>query len=363
MIIKNTEEMLVSLHGTDKIGNSRDALDALIDQATKIEDSFTVYRTKCKTQKPALSRHVSQKPMYMDDKANFVFSRQNEGNMTTDISAYALGQAASIWGIPAGYLTSLYERDLGDLAELNVRTLVNNQSEIGSYKVLESDGTVEAIVTDKYADNYPVSKVIEDVKNTVDLDKYIPNQVYLSKSRFHIRFVDFDHPEHPNGEKMSAGFTISSSNIGKSALKVNFFLYKFACRNGIVRVGKGGTLFRQVHMGERISDISIQKFKNSFDEVEQLRTVGMAQIEACQGKRISEDTMRSILEGSRKNGCNIGEKETEKIIELAKYTYADGNRQTTRWSLINGITEVAQDHSLDQRLAYEIWAGNLLKAV
>ncbi len=350
-IIKQEKEMLTSLHGTASIN-----IDNLIKQAQEIKDSFTVYHTRTKTEKLALSGQVSQKPMFMDKEGNFIFSRPNKANIKADITSYALSQAAAIWKVPAGYLTDLYDEGMGDLAETNIRAMLDHRKEIGSYKVMESDGVVEAIVTDKFADNYPVCKVIEDIAETVDLDKYQPNQAYLSKSRFHIRFVDFQNPEWINGEKMSAGFTVSSSDIGKSALKVNFFLYKFACMNGIVRVGKGGTLFRQAHLGERISDISIQKFKNSFSEIEWLREEGMQMIAACQGKHISEIEMRGILEGSRKNACNIGEKETEKIIELARDRYG-----STKWGLINGITEVAQNHTLDQRLAYEVWAGNLLK--
>lgn len=352
MIVKEKEEMLTSLHGSAKIN-----LDQLCDQATAIEKSFTNTLTRTKTRSLAPAGNVCTKPFYMDSEGNFIYSKKNGKNTSSDITSYALGQAALIWKIPAGFLSDLYDNNLGELAETNVRTLIGAKNEIPSMRVMESDGVVEAILSEKYADNYPTSNVLEDIRNYVDLDKYIPNQVYLSKSRFHIRFVDFENPEYINGEKMSAGFTVSNSDIGKSALKVNFFLYKFACKNGIVRVGKGGTLFRQTHLGERISDIAIHNFRHSFENIEWLRAEAMDQIAACQGKKITEAEMQAILDTARKNNCPMGQKERGKIIELANEIYG-----STKWGLINGITEVAQDHTLDNRLAYEVWAGRLLAA-
>jgi hypothetical protein len=54
---------------------------------------------------------------------------------------------------------------------------------------------------------------------------------------------------------------------------------------------------------------------------------------------------------------NLPESSAVKVIDLMKTKY-----DSTRFGLINGITEVAQDFTLEKRLDLERIAGNLLVA-
>ena len=73
---------------------------------------------------------------------------------------------------------------------------------------------------------------------------------------------------------------------------------------------------------------------------------------------MSEDEMNAILDTCKKSSISISESERNKIIDLAAQRYG-----RTKWGLINGITEVAQDHTLDARINYETFAGKLLEKV
>ncbi len=349
MIVEDRTEQLL---GCDKV-----QFDKVAQEAARIHDSFMPYTLDW----------TADAPMYMDNQANLCFKAQGRQNAKkTDVTRYALSQAANTWGIPSRYIVDLYDKDMGALAvkninELNKYNAEHNRNMHG--KILVSEGVSEAVVSERFALNFPVCDILDTIRNTVDLDRYVPNQAYLSKSKFHMRFVDFENKEKVNGEDMSVGFTVDSSDVGRSSLKVRFFIYKFSCRNGIVVVGKSnrggrmaGTLYCQKHLGEAFDSESIDRFKASFDDVELLRQKGLDMIANAQTRMMSEGEMQRILETARKNNCPMSDKTRDNIINLAEERYG-----RTKWGLINGITEEAQKFSLDDRIAYETWGGNLLQ--
>lgn len=356
MILKQTPEMLTSLVGTKKIATAG-GFDALCDTAYSIYDSFEPMKVNAKESLPLYISGGS------DPKLTFRTGIGRE-RMNLDMSRYAFQQACGVWGIPTPYLEKLFTTPgLEQLGEMNIRELTQHRFDASQgnpfegQMVLASDGVAEAVLSDKYCMDFPVFSVLDTMKGCVDFDRYTPNQAYLSKSKFHIRFVDFDSPADVGGEKMSVGFTVDSSDIGKSSLKVRFFLYKFACQNGIVRIGQGGTLYSQRHLGNAFGEDDIDEFRHAFEKVAELREDGLALIREAQKKSLSMKEMDAILDTARKNNVSVTPKERAKIIDLAEQVYG-----RTRWGLINGITEVAQQHSLDERLAHETWAGVLLAA-
>ena len=56
-----------------------------------------------------------------------------------------------------------------------------------------------------------------------------------------------------------------------------------------------------------------------------------------------------------KDATNLSDQATEKVIQLMQVKYAPN-----KWGLINGITEVAQDYTLETRLQLEEIAGSML---
>ena len=356
MILKQTPEMLTNLVGVKRL-ETAGGFDALCDRAYDIYDSFEPMKVNAKEELPLFISGGS------DPKLTFRtgIERNREA---LDMSRYAFQQACGCWGIPSPYMEKLFTTPgLEQLGELNIREMTRNRFDSSTANpfegqmVLASDGVAEAVLSDKYCMDFPVFSVLDTMKGCVDFDRYTPNQAYLSKSKFHIRFVDFDHPAEVGGEKMSVGFTVDSSDIGKSSLKVRFFLYKFACQNGIVRIGQGGTLYSQRHLGNAFGEDDIDEFRHAFEKVAELRESGLELIREAQKKSLTVKEMEAILDTCRKNNVSVSPKERENIIDLAKARYG-----MTRWGVINGITEVAQQHSLDERLAHETWAGVLLAA-
>ena len=275
----------------------------------------------------------------------------------TDISQNAFEQYCSLIGVPSAYASKCFENGEGELARLNFDHWQKNLPEkvlVRMYSTDTSDLTVKAVLSNRFT---PVSnsRVFDMLDDTVDFNRYRCNQAYLSEEKMHLRFVDFD--PLPIGDRMYAGFTVSNNEIGRGAISIKFFLYRFACKNGIVRAEKSGTLFRQKHLGFSIEDEI--EFKRSLDDIEYLRQNAVTQILEAQKKNLSVKEIDAYLERVRKE-LHLG-----KVLEIEKMPAAEWiNDQfgSNLWGVINFVTQKAQEYTLDNRLEMEQYAGRLLAA-
>lgn len=341
-IIPSAEERLINWHGTEKIN-----FDTFLDESVKIQKSF----------KHVNIDELAAKPMFMDNNRQLTLSRKGRANLHTDVSEYAFTQVCNLIGVPAPYMKKCYDDGMDELVDINIRKQLAKRQErekspFAGKVALVSDGVCEAIVSDRYSFDFQTPEILETIKKNMP-GNYVPNQAYQSKSRMYIRYIDAENPEYVNGEKMTVGFTVGTSDIGKSALQVNFFIYKFACTNGIVWIKNGGTLYRQKHIGEPFDAVNIQRFKDAFGDIKYLRDNAMDEIANAQKRMVSVDEMHRIIDAGK--NLSISESCRNKIIDLAETRYGK-----TKWGLINGITEAAQDYSLDERIDFETWAGKLL---
>ncbi len=283
-------------------------------------------------------------------------SKEQKGYHVCDGTEYAYKQVCNLLGIPSDYLDSLYARGLTQVAADTVRALSQDSRRRGRFegqRVLRFGDRVEAVVSKKYDNNFPTCNILEVVKDTIDLNRWVPNQAFISNSRFHMRMVDFDNPVTINGDRNFIGITIDNSDIGKSALNLRVYWYRYACKNGLVVAGKGGVLYRQVHLGKAFDADAISEFKCALtSDIDYLRTLGAKQIEDAQKRMMSLQEMRAILENK---SYGLRNDDIDNIISIATTQYAP-----TKWGLINGITENAKIYSLTDRIAQESVAGQLL---
>lgn len=360
MIFTKEDEKLFGIYdgqryqGTAKVPQ----FEELIENATKRHDSLRDISIDDSFNAPL---GVVYDPVTQDVSLKYAHpylkdgSKEQKGYHVADATEYAYKQACTLLGIPADYLNSLYARGLTALAADTVRSLSQDSRKRGRFdgqRVLRFGNRVEAVVSKKYDNNFPTCRMLEEMKSAVDMERYIPNQAFISNSRFHIRMVDFENPEYINGDKVSVGFTVDNSDIGKSALRVQFFIYRFACMNGIVKVAKGGTLYKQIHLGRAFDADAITAFKSAFADIEELRRTSMKQIADSMNRMMSLAEMRAILENKSYGLTNDA---IDNIIDIASKQYSP-----TKWGLINGITENAKIYSLSDRISQEVVAGQIL---
>lgn len=339
MIIEKTAERLSTM-GTDNIDYGD-----LANRALTHRDNW----------KDTLITNRGYRNIRMTEDAMLQFTDENGLTRTSNITQNAFEQYCNTVGVPAGYVQKCYEKGMGELAVENLdRWAMMNlpgEMKIRSYG---DDNDVYACVSTRFT-SLSNSRVFDLLNESIDFSRYQCNQAFLSPEKMHLRFVDFT--PLPIGDRMYAGFTISNNEIGRGALSVKFFLYRYACKNGLVKAEKGGTMFSQKHIGLTSEDEI--EFMSSFDGIEMLKENSVRQILTAQKRILSFKEMEMYLDKVRKD-LHLGK--VLSIGERPAQDWIEDEFGPNLWGIVNFITQKAQEYSLDERVDMETYAGRLLAA-
>ena len=293
-----------------------------------------------------------------NETAGLTFIADDSEVRKFSMSRYALGQLGSKIGVPARYLEKCVNSGRIDLAQDNVNSWLEDFNK--DLFIREHNGNIRGILSSKYSvcDSHEILEVVNDA---VDLSKYKIKGSYLNEERLHLRLVGTEMLPI-DGEDLFAGLFLDSSDVGRSILTVKFGIYKQVCTNGLVIAKASGTLFEQKHIG-----ISADEFHEglvaSLSNVDLLTEHAVEWVNRAKNRHNHwsvecdyEDEIKEFVAYIRQQ-TNLSEESANKVINLMQTKYEDN-----RWGLINGITEVAQDFTLERRLELERIAGNLLVA-
>lgn len=286
------------------------------------------------------------------------YSSEDEVTKVSNISRYALGQLGTKIGVPVRYLEKCIRTGRLDLAEKNVNSWLKDYNK--DLFIREYNGRIRGVLSSKYSvcDSHDILNVVHDV---VDHNKFEVKGSFLNEERLHLRLVGKEMLPI-DGEDLFAGLFIDSSDVGRSILNVQFGIYKLVCTNGLVVGRASGTLFRQKHIGIS-TDEFYEGLEKSLKNVDILTENAVEWVQRTK-RRLNhwsvnsdyEDDIQEFVNYIRQQ-TNLSENSSRKVIDLMKTKYEDN-----RWGLINGITEVAQDFTLERRLELERIAGGLLVA-
>lgn len=305
-------------------------------------------------------REANTRNIRFTDTAGLIFVDSNSRDIKDfPISRYALGQLSTKIGVPARYLEKCIDSGRLDLAQDNVNSWLEDYNK--DFFIREYNGSIRGILSSRYSvcDSHEILKVVDDA---VDLRNYKVKGSYLNEERLHVRLISKEMLPI-DGEDLFAGLFIDSSDVGRSILTVKFGIYKQVCTNGLVIARASGTLFEQKHIG-----ISADEFHEglvaSLKNVDMLTEHAVEWVERARHRYNhwsveSDEHPEEIQEFINyiRHQTNLSQDSASKVIDLMRTKYED-----TRWGLINSITEVAQDFTLERRLELERIAGNLLVA-
>ena len=319
-------------------------LDTLMKRALDIDAKCTDY---------TVVKANSNTNLRFNEMAGLTFVADDGVVRRSGISRYALGQLSSKIGVPARYIEKCVQSGRLDLAQDNVNSWLSDYNK--NLFLRDYNGTLRGVLSDKYSvcDSPDILRVVNDA---VDLNTYRIKGSYISEERLHVRLVGREMLPIPN-EDLFAGLFIDSSDVGRNILVVNFGIYKQVCTNGLVICKAGGTLFKQKHIG-----ISVDEFHeglyNSLGVIDELTENAIEFVNRAKAKSCSldlEDMERFVRD--IRHTTNLSEESAGKVISLMQTKYG-----SSHWGLINSITEVAQDFTLDRRIELETIAGNILVA-
>lgn len=331
------------------IDSSPKTLNKLITKANDIHLLSTDYNVPM----------VTNKNLRFNDEAGITFISGDDEIREFPISRYAMGQLSSKIGVPVKYIEKCIESGRIDLAKDNVNSWLEDFNR--DLFIREYNGTIRGILSNKYSvcDSHEILEVVNDA---VDLSKYKVKGSYLNEERLHVRLVSKEMLPI-EGEDLFAGLFIDSSDVGRSILTVKFGIYKQVCSNGLVISKAGGTLFEQKHIGITTEEFHKGLVK-SLVNVDDLTEHAVELVKMAKGKgsvfqnvnNLTQEDFDKFVEHIR-NTTNLSVESASKVINLMQTKY-----DSSKWGLINGITEVAQDFTLERRLELERIAGNLLVA-
>ena len=325
------------------------ALDSLIKRSHSIADVSNDYVVK-----DANTHNVR-----FNENAGLTFISEDGQIRDASISRFALGQLGTKIGVPARYLEKCVASGRIDLAQDNVNSWLEDFNR--DLFIREYDGGIRGILSSRYSvcDSHEILEVVSDA---VDLSQYEVKGSFLNEERLHVRLVSTEMLPI-DGEDLFAGLFIDSSDVGRSTLTVQFGIYKLVCTNGLVVSRAGGVLFQQKHF-----NISTEEFRQglvaSLANVDILTQNAVDWVRLAKSKnsygynvnKLSQEDMQDFIARIR-SATNLSEDNAIKVIDLMKTKY-----DSSRWGLINGITEVAQNFTLEKRLDLERIAGNMLVA-
>lgn len=324
------------------------SLDKLIIKANDIALNSSDY----------MVRKANTHNIRFNDKAGITFIAEDKDIREYLISRFALGQLGTKIGVPVRYLEKCINSGRIDLAQDNVNSWLEDYNK--DLFIREHNGSIRGVLSNKYSvcDSHEILKVVDDA---LDLRNYKVKGSYLNEERLHVRLISKEMLPI-DGEDLFAGLFIDSSDVGRSILTVRFGIYKQVCTNGLVIARANSTLFEQKHIGISADEFH-QGLVASLSRVDELTEYAIGSIERTRERYNHwsasseyEDDIKEFINHIRQQ-TNLSQEGASKVIDLMNTKYED-----TRWGLINSITEVAQDYTLERRLELEKIAGSMLVA-
>lgn len=299
---------------------------------------------------------VTSRTCYFDPNMNGLSFTHDGEHYRLSLTPYALGQLCGKMGVPSSYVKKLIENGYGDLAAENLNTFLDDYHK--SLFVRRYTDSVRGILSDRYS-TMDAPDVLDVVSDTFD-DDYMLKGMYLSPERMHLRVVQKEMM-NIEGEDLFAGVTIDSSDVGRSTLRVQFFIYKQVCTNGLCLRHSMGNIFTQRHIGlskkEFHDDLvaNLHRVPEVADKtMHMIRTANTYSKDLIDFNKFSEEKQKHFVSRIRAL-TKLPEDGVARVIDNMYNNYS-----VSRWGLINSLTEVAQDYTLERRLEIETAAGDIL---
>ena len=330
--------------------------DDLYQKARDIQSLCIDYNVSNVSDKNMMMSSVNGNLMFLPDNNPFI----DEPLVRVDMgmTRYAMSQLCNKLGVPVRYLEKCFDAGMIDLASENVNAWLSDYNK--NLFIREYDGKIRGVLSDRYM-TLDTPEIMEVISDVVDSSDYSTKGYFLSPERFHARIVQNDMM-NIGGEDLFAGIQIDSSDVGRSTLLVRFMIFKQVCTNGLCVSRGDGVLFEQRHIGISIDDFR-SEFKDSMKRIPVLMDNAIEFIETARQRddrysvnRFSESQMKDFVD-KMKLKTKLSDESVAKVINMMQERYSP-----TRWGLINSITEVAQDFTLERRVELEKIAGDMLFA-
>jgi len=276
------------------------------------------------------------------------FKPEGDSQRKLQMSDHAFSQLCAKLGVPVRYMRKCLDEGEVGLVSDNVNAWLEKFDKPLFVRAYED--RVRGILSDKFS-VLDTPDVLDVLSDTLQND-YRVKGMFMNEERFHARLLQ-NEMMNIAGEDLFAGLQVDTSDVGRSILIIKFMVYKQVCTNGLTISKGSGILFEQKHIGITADDFR-KGLKDSLDRVPDLVAGVTSAIEESKKGKFTQEMVTNAINHMREQ-LTMTEDAGNKIINLMDERYG-----RSRWGLINGITEVAQQFTLERRIELEKYAGNLL---
>jgi hypothetical protein len=172
---------------------------------------------------------------------------------------------------------------------------------------------------------------------------------------------------------VQAGLVISNSEVGAGSVKVEGFVWRLVCRNGLIT----GASLRKMHIGKALGsdgDSIEEYFRDATKDADDCAFMMKVQdiVRATMDRKLFDDEVNKIRVA---RGDDIAVGKSEQVIELTRerlrltqderdsalhHLIKEGD--LSRWGVVNAITRTAQDaDSYDRKVELERSASGIVE--
>lgn len=281
------------------------------------------------------------------------------------LTVHAHAQLAEKLKIPKRYYDRMIEEGRPDLLAENVNAWMGEKDR-RLLRIL--DGDIRAILSDRYRvmDNHDLMfTALEEFKQKETIEVH---RADLTDTHMYIKAYDRTLvAEIREEDAVNAGLIIRNSEIGVGAFKVEPFILRQICTNGLI----GEVALEKMHLGRMTKEIG---FIDWSDETRMLEDQSLfSQVKDVIHAAFNEKIFYEWVDVAKNGTEVIVEEPIEAVNNVATFINIGeeqknellmhflGDNDTTQYGLVNAITRTARDMTdVNEQVRLEGVAGSLL---
>jgi hypothetical protein len=279
------------------------------------------------------------------------------------LTEWAHGQLADKVGIPRRYYERMRNSGKSWLLAENVNAWLG-EKERRLIRIL--DGRIRAILSDRYRmmDNYDlIFLALDEFKKRETVEIY---RIDLTETMLYLKVVDRTLTESiREGDVVYGGIIIRNSEVGASALRIEPFILRRVCGNGLILQQS----LKKIHLGRQTLEIGEIDWSDETRELEDraiwskvrdiIRATFDKQIFQSWVRKLRESTQVKIekpIEAVENIVGHLGLSEEQKQRLLMHFS------EPTKYGLINAVANLAgESKNIEEQVKLEEFAGRMLE--
>lgn len=287
------------------------------------------------------------------DDRNVFLEHDDMGRLP--FSRWSLSQFTGLIGphLTSSYIQRCLENGAVELAHKNLNHWFQEVEGSRELLIRTHGERIRGILSPRFSrlDNAFLLEAVQEALPGTEfaLDRYSVNPEDMTARIVNARGLDVP------GEDLFGAIQIKNSEVGKSAVVIEVFVYKLVCRNGLIAKQNQGVLYRRKHIGLTQNEF-YQAILHVVEQAPAFFADYTRKIIAAKNIPLNNALYLELLEDFK---ANI--ETTEELI--ARHRDSMDGFTKTAWGFINAITEIAQDFPEDRQIELETYAGDLLERV